>query len=327
MKGDEVKLIHGMHGKLEKYDRVYITSLYTFSWKAVHQIIEFYLRKQYKAEITIGGVYATLCPRHIYSEFGDRVQIFRGYRPELDEVMPAYNLIPKYRKSLIHTSRGCPRRCDFCQVKLLEPRFTYMDSIKHLTHKDHHWIAVYDNNFLYNPNWRNIMEELRESERRIDFIQGLDSRLVTEEVVWYYRRLHTDTLRLAYDKLADREWVLGAIDLFTKAGLNPRKIMAYTLYNWTDTPEDYLQRLKDLLLKGVHAYPMCYEPPKPQPLGMWVGKHWTREQVKTVKTARRLWARNGTFVPYKKFLDQLLPAKTLEEGLRSPFPTQDSLGL
>ena len=42
----------------------YVTSLFTWAWKPVHEAVKYYKRLYPKAEIWLGGPYATLLPKH-----------------------------------------------------------------------------------------------------------------------------------------------------------------------------------------------------------------------------------------------------------------------
>ena len=86
-----------------------------------------------------------------------------------DIVPPAYDLIdPKdyLYCNIIHTSRGCPFKCDFCYNSGNEQQFINRDidvvieEIKAL-HKKH--IMIIDDNFVGNPKWtREFLERLKE---------------------------------------------------------------------------------------------------------------------------------------------------------------------
>lgn len=64
----------------------------------------------------------------------------------------------------------------------LEPNFETKSSIKHLIYPGHKKVTLWDNNILASPYWRNIFNELKELGVEVDFNQGLDARLLTQEV-------------------------------------------------------------------------------------------------------------------------------------------------
>ena len=83
-----------------------------------------------------------------------------------DIVSPAYDLIPPgiylYR-NIIHTSRGCPFKCDFCYNSFWEHRFVHReidDVIREIKSFKQKHIMIIDDNFIGNPKW--TMELLAE---------------------------------------------------------------------------------------------------------------------------------------------------------------------
>lgn len=93
-KWNEVKLVNGTSQLDFVPDKIYITSLFTYSWKPVHEAIEFYHRQFPAAEINVGGIYATLMPQNIRKEY-PFVKIHMGLVKEAEEMIPAYGLLPK----------------------------------------------------------------------------------------------------------------------------------------------------------------------------------------------------------------------------------------
>lgn len=82
-----------------------------------------------------------------------------------DIIGPAYDLIPKDRylySNIIHTSRGCPFKCDFCYNSFGEHRYVHReidDVIAEIKAIGRRHIMIIDDNFIGNPKW--TMELLR----------------------------------------------------------------------------------------------------------------------------------------------------------------------
>jgi radical SAM superfamily enzyme YgiQ (UPF0313 family) len=82
-----------------------------------------------------------------------------------DIVSPAYDLIPKDKYlycNIIHTSRGCPFKCDFCYNSFGEHRYVHReidDIIAEIKRINRKHIMIIDDNFIGNPKW--TMELLR----------------------------------------------------------------------------------------------------------------------------------------------------------------------
>ncbi len=308
-RGNQVKLVRGRitleNGFSPK--RIFVTSLFTYAWRPVHQTIDFYKKRYPDAELTLGGIYASLLPEHAKSSGAGHV--FVGQCSPADTCLPAWDLVPDWDGSIIITTRGCIRRCKFCAVPQLEGTLrTSIENIKPFVWPKHTRIIFRDNNILAG-DWRHLFSELRELKRWVDFNQGLDARLIDGDVAQEISRLKTEYIRLAYDDRSMKPFVESAIRDLKSAHVRPRKIVVYTLYNFKDTPEDFKCRVEELLKLGVTSYPMRYEPLSALTKNEFVGEHWTPDELEMVADARRVIGVAGAFPPYlglvKKFGDAL----------------------
>lgn len=178
-------------------------------------------------------------------------------------------------------------------------------------------MIFWDNNILASPYWRNIFDELEELNLAVDFNQGLDARLLTEEIALRLKRLKVPIVRLAYDITGIRTSLQRAITRLNDVGIRGRNIIAYCLYNsQNDNPEKFLFRMKDLLEWGVVAYPMRYEPLEPMPKNTYVSPNWTAEQLNMVQRARRVIGYGGAFPPYEALRKKITRAKTFERAFK-----------
>lgn len=315
LKGDTVELVHGCQHVSSIPDRVYVTSLFTYAYKPVHEAISFYSEKYKKAQIIVGGIYATLARGYLEQAFGSRIEIWEGLHPEIEDILPAYWLVPESNASILFSSRGCIRKCPFCSVSQLEPTFEARESIKQLIYPGHKKVVLWDNNILASPYWRNVFSELEESGLEVDFNQGIDARLLTEEVAVRLKKLRTPIIRLAYDNKSVKGPLRKAIGRLNSTGVNGRRIVVYCLYNHSDTPADFLERIQDLISWGVVSYPMRYQSLEPAPKDSHISSNWTREQLDMVAKARRVIGYGGTFPPYEGLKKKFLEARNFEEAL------------
>jgi len=301
-----------------------ITSLFTWAWKPVWEAVEFYRALFPKAKISIGGVYASLTPDHAKESGAD--EIVTGLVPAAEDLMPDYDLVPEWhrnrRASVLFSSRGCIRSCGFCSVPKLEGKpFMVRPTtrIKHLVHPDHQRIILWDNNILGETHWRQVFGELKEIGLEADFNQGLDARLMTDDVAHEIAELKMPTLRLAYDFVAMRAAISRAI-LTLRKFLTTRRyrhITCYVLYNYKDTPRDLFERVRDLLAWGVAAYPMRYQPLSGDfafTKDSYVASTWTREELEMVATARRVIGYGGAFPPYEGLVKKFYAATDFHEA-------------
>jgi hypothetical protein len=316
--GDEVSLVRGMVQNGSVPDLICITSLFTYAWEAVHELVRFYADAYPNSEIEVGGIYATLCPDHIRQAFGDRVNVRVGLVEDVEDILPAYSLYPDCDESIIFSSRGCVRDCQFCSVRALEPQFKARKSVRHLVYPGHKRVVFWDNNFLASPYRDDIMGELDELGLEVDFNQGLDSRFLDEQVAHRLAKLKLRFVRLAYDQASNRKVVREAIKALKLAGFRGRRISVYCLYNFSDGPDDFLSRVRDLLDWGVVAYPMRYEPLQPQPKNTYVSSGWTPEELDMIAKARRVIGYGGAFPPYEALRRKICDAVDFDAafGLR-----------
>lgn len=316
-RGDKVRFVRGFDSNGFYPDKIYITSLFTYAWEPVHEVIKYYSKKYKKAEITVGGIYATLCEDHLRKTFKNRIKVHKGLCNKVENILPDYSLVPDWNASIVFSSRGCIRNCPFCAVKELEPEFKARKSIKHLIYPGHRKVILWDNNILASPYWEDIFQELEDLKLEVDFNQGIDARLINTKVISWLKRLKISLLRLAYDTQRIRKHLKQSIDLLKEAGFSGRRILVYCLYNnpfEKDTPESFLDRLKDLIDWGVVSYPMRYEPLEPGEKNTFISPYWTAEELEMVAKARRVLGYGGAFPPYEGLKKKFLDAKSFVEA-------------
>ncbi len=299
--GNEVELIKG-HNMFLKADTINITSLFTYEWEKVHQAVKFYKISNPNARINLGGVYASLMPKHA-AESGARVH--QGLVEQLEDCVPDYSFFPEWKESIVHASRGCVRKCEFCGVKDVEPKFTFRKTIKRFVVKEHEQVTFFDNNFLAIPTWADILQELIDIKKPVDFNQGLDIRLLKEEKAKMLARLEIKPVRFAFDSIDYKDDFIKGIELANKYELGKKHyIMCYMLYNFHDKPIDLVERLKICCDLGVRVYLMKYAPIY-EPNYEFVGEHWTKESLKSVDRFWKIIQSMGTINPasyvYVKF--------------------------
>jgi len=231
-------------------------------------------------------------------------------------LLPDYSLVPNWKSSIIFSSRGCIRKCGFCAVPRLEPKFSARQTIQHLIYPGHKKVIFWDNNILASSHWRDIFREVRELDLRVDFNHGIDARLINEEVAEEISKLQSNYIRLAYDMHSVRDSVESAITNLKEVGIRGRGIIVYTLYNYKDSPEDFLSRIRDLIEWGVASYPMRYEPIDSLKKNSYVAPKWTPELLEMIADARRVLGYAGAFPPYEGLKKKILNADGFMEAFK-----------
>jgi len=313
--GDNVELVYGTELPTKKPDKIYITSLFTYAWKPVHDCVGFFSKKYSNKIIEVGGIYASLLEDRV-KELG--VSVHTGRKKEVEGFLPKYELLKSrwngWDTSILFSSRGCVNSCRFCAVPRLEPVFECFRTIKGLIEAKHPKIILWDNNFLASKYKNEILEELIEFDKEVDFNQGLDAAFIDERTVNILKQLKIKLFRLAYDSPKSRASVLNAIEIFKANEISGRKILVYTLYNYNDSPEIFFDRVKELLTAGVVVYPMRYEPAGALKKNNHVGKNWNTDQLELLARARRVIGFGGAFPPYEGLVNKLSRARNFDEA-------------
>lgn len=129
----------------------------------------------------------------------------------------------------------------------------------------------------------------RPRQRIVDFNQGVDARLFTEEKAQLLSTIAISPLRIAFDSLSVKDEYLQAIRWSAKYGI--RNFSNYLLYNFIDKPKDLYERLEinvklcDELGVNVYSFPMKYHPLYGDNSHDrdYIGKHWNRKYIRAVQ--------------------------------------------
>lgn len=320
-------------------DAIEITSLFTYAWKPVHDAISFYHERYPDATIRVGGIYATLMAEQVRARF-PFVSIHQGLYDSAESNLPAYDLLlgidrwKGWDTSIVFTSRGCIRKCPFCVVPRIEGRLrATVDDVQRFLYPDYRRVTIWDNNFFASPNWRSILQDLRDTGLVVDFNQGLDARLMDEEKAALLADFKPSIIRMAFDTPGQRKAITAAVQSLANAGIRKRNISFYILYNFFnpknrkgDSPTDFLERIRYVAGLGCISYPMRYEPPTSLQKNCFVSPLWSEGQLELVAKARRVLGFGGAFPPYEGLVRKFGAAKSFEDafGLRPVMTTGTS---
>ena len=266
------------------FEEAWITTLFTYHAQHAGGLIRG--AKDRVNRVRVGGVAASLLPDY-FRRLGADVHI--GPIPEAETMIPDYSLLPEPPEySVIHTSRGCVRKCKFCMVHKLEPEFKPIEDWETHLAPGAKRILFYDNNWLAKPI-SSIREDVAKikalkAEGRIqsvDFNQANDVRLLTEKKADELVGVPFQPLRFAFDFIAYKDKFLRAVDLMVERGF--KDFSYYTLYNFEDTPADFYERIKcSAILREENGATFASVPMKYHPIHEvgsrrdYIGKHWTR---------------------------------------------------
>lgn len=243
IQGHEVTLIRGIPSTapLEEFDEVYISTIFFQNRNRVEDYAN-----QFE-NVKVGGSGWNL----------------ENKLPEaIEHMMPDYDLYG-FNYSMGFTSRGCIRNCKFCVVPTKEGRIH--DNAPITEFLAHDRVLILDNNFQASPKWRENMDFLIENKIKVNFNQGLDARLVTEEfaqalatVKCYNWKFKIRGAHLAFDHVRIEKKLVKAIGLFDAAGMAPKRFVIYILVGFDSTYEQDLYRIDKVIELGAVPYVMRY---------------------------------------------------------------------
>lgn len=169
-----------------EWDRVFVTTLFTFYWDITIETIKFAkLLVKKEKNLMVGGVLASLQPKEIYKATGikpfigvmDRPGILdKGDTDIIDDEPLDYSILdeieykyPMNNAYYGYMTRGCIRHCPFCAVPTLEPKYNAYIPLKQKIKKtaelygDQKDLLLMDNNVLASDHFAEIIQEIRES--------------------------------------------------------------------------------------------------------------------------------------------------------------------
>ncbi|MBW2673597.1 MAG: hypothetical protein JRD89_09325 [Deltaproteobacteria bacterium] len=192
---------------------------------------------------------------------------------EVEHHMPDYEGIDF---SFGFTTRGCIRRCEFCDVWRIEGGFREHAPIEEFWDPAHDKIVFLDNIFNASKLMGEKLRFCKEHELKVSVTQGFDARLITKEQAriiadhWpYYNWKFNDTaLYTAWDRMEDEDLVLRGIKNLIEAGIPARKIIPYVLVSYNTSFDQDMYRFRKLRELGVYPFVMPYNN-KPHPMRRW----------------------------------------------------------
>lgn len=252
--GDIVRLKFGdaRPELFEQPDKVYISCL--FRW---HRRDALVLANAWGDKAKIGGT---------------GVDIAKRLPLEIEACLPDYDLYGNDR-AVGFLSRGCPNRCPWCVVWRKEGELHRMSTASELVN-GHSEALFLDNNFLALPDHCIDLEWLAEQQIPIDFNQGLDARLITEENAPMLAACKWSAgPRLACDTDGQIPAVDRAFELLIENGIAASRIFVFVLIGFVGLKSD-VRRLLHLRQRWApNIFPMGF---RDLETGLEPAKGWDR---------------------------------------------------
>lgn len=192
---------------------------------------------------------------------------------EIEHTKPDYELY-NCSYSMGFASRGCLRKCPFCIVPQKEGKLRKHSDIYEWWDRSHKLLIFLDNNILgLREHFFRICEQILRENLKIDFNQGLDIRLMDDEIAKILHSLRHIEYRFSFDDPEDEEAIRCGIDLLKKYGL--KKNMFFVLVGFNTSMDQDLYRLNVLRNLGQDAYVMRYRKGdiRTLRLAQWANQH------------------------------------------------------
>lgn len=183
------------HAEYPKFDRVYVTTLFTFYWPVTTQTIRFCKNLvNEEKDLLVGGILATLMEKELKKELGIEpmtglLNVAGQLDPDnplaqkiiIDDLPLDYSILdevdyqyPTRSAYFTFMTKGCTRKCAFCSVPVLEPEYQpkvptidKFGAIKNQFGEQQNLLLM-DNNVLASPFFDEIIDEIKE----MGFVRG-----------------------------------------------------------------------------------------------------------------------------------------------------------
>ncbi len=227
---EKIRVYHSRQGDivedyfaLNKYDKVYASSVFTFTKKTI---------------VPQGAICG-----------GSGFDLTTTLPSDIEEMKPHLNFG--------FTTRGCIRHCLFCIVPQKEGGVKVVGDLYDIWDCKAKLITLLDNNILAIPHhfeW--ICRQSLNMKVKLDFNQGLDHRLLTPDIVKLLKVISHKEYHFAFDYPSYLKGVDSAIDLLQVAGIN--RCIWYVLVGFNTTPQEDLGRINYLRGRGQTVYVQRY---------------------------------------------------------------------
>lgn len=221
-KGDSVEFV-----TIGDYDKTYMSKVFTFSPEFING----------------------------FGNYGEVIKGGTGFNKintlpdEIEHIMPDYSLY-KTDKAYGFLTRGCPNKCQWCIVPKKEGLIKGNADITEFWNGQKEAVLL-DNNVLASDFGLKQIEKIIDLGIKIDFNQGLDSRLIAnnEDIAKLLSRVKwAKPLRMACDQKSQMKHIEKATELLRKYNTTPKNYFIYLLVKDIEDAYERALFLKDLKL-------------------------------------------------------------------------------
>ena len=251
-RGDTVEwyepLVHGFPNP--PLDKVYMSKVFSFS-----PDYEYFVNAKEVVKGGSGYCISLENGKEVFDKSKDKKLPY-----EIEHIYPDYSIYGIKDTAYGFLTRGCPRGCDFCHVKVKEGLCS-----RKVADLSEFWngqknIVLCDPNILACKDWKSLLQQLVDSKAWIDINQGLDIRLMTEEKAELIKQMKIKELHFAWDRYEDKDIIVPKFKMFKEiTQIDIRKLIVFVLCNFDTTIEQDLERIYTLRDLGYWSYVMLYD--------------------------------------------------------------------
>lgn len=149
---------------------------------------------------------------------------------EIEHIFPDYSLYGIEDTAYGFITRGCPRGCDFCHVKEMQgAKACKVADLSEFWNGQKN-IVLLDPNISACKEWKEVFRQLIESKATVDFSQGLDIRLMTDEKIEMLKQIKVTSVHFAWDRYEDKDIILPKLKRLKEVtGWDRRRVVVYCL--------------------------------------------------------------------------------------------------
>jgi len=179
----------------------------------------------------------------------------------IERGVPDWSLWPHWHKDMGFTTRGCIRHCPFCIVPAKEGELRVVAEFGDVwTGRSE--LVLLDANLTAAPidHFRKLCDGATRARIRLNFSQGLDARLLTDEHAAILRRTKTTkAIHMAFDHMRDEQAVRRAVRVMHKAGWPASRIMFYVLIGYDSDHAQNMERVEIVKSLGADPFVMPFD--------------------------------------------------------------------
>ena len=173
---------------------------------------------------------------------------------KIDVCFPDYSIYD-YDYAVGFLTRGCPNKCGWCVVPKKEGDIRPVANWRMLVRPDSDKLVLLDNNILACDYGINQLAELAESGYKIDLNQGMDVRLLNDDIVKILAKIKwLKYIRFSCDDGYTLPCFERMAELFTKHGVSLSRVFVYVLVREDLEAADYRVQGLHKICKNFNLY-------------------------------------------------------------------------